>query len=196
MIQRSSFYRHLPAPRDKSVSVNKSLSNKIFPNNILLAALFALAIQGVSSNTIAGQSLHEGDTAPNWILATSQGETISFYQDSVGKKSIVLFWASWCSYCAELMPKLEALQNELNDSSIQFYALNIWEDGDALVATHSSTRAFTFLLNADMVAKRYNVQSTPGVYVVGNDRKIQYVRKKDTGAEQIYQEIKSLLEQK
>jgi len=191
MTQRRSLHKLLPTPRD-----NSSFFNKVFSNKLLLVVLFAFAIQGLSSNALAGKSLHEGDTAPNWILATSQGETISFYQDSVGKKSIVLFWASWCSYCAELMPKLEALKNELNDASIQFYALNIWEDGGALTATHGSTRTFTSLLNADMVAKRYNVQSTPGVYVVGDDRKIQYVRKKDTGAEQIYQEIKSLLEKK
>ncbi len=185
MIQRRSLH----------MSFARCRINPFRSNTLLLVTLMSL-VCCLSGAANAGKSLQVGDKAPNWILATSNGETISFYQNSVGKKSVILFWATWCPYCAEIMPKLEALQEELNDSSVQFYALNIWEDGDALAAIRERTQSFTFLLKADMVAKRYNVQSTPGVYVVGDDRTIQYVREKNTSVEQTYLEIKQLLESK
>lgn len=156
-----------------------------------LAVLFSALLLASGAN--AGESLKLGELAPDWILASSRGEHISFYQDSADQPAVLLFWATWCPYCAELMPKLQELRSELADEKIKFYALNIWEDGDPVAHMRDNEFDFTLLLDADQVAKRYNVRATPGLFVVKGDKSIEYIRAKNSSAEEVYSAVKSAL---
>lgn len=141
----------------------------------------------------AGDGLQTGDYAPDWILSNSRGEHISFYQDSADQPAVLLFWATWCPYCAKLMPELEKLRGELADENIKFYALNIWEDADPVAHMQDKGFGFTLLLDADLVAKRYNVRGTPGLFVVNADKSINYIRGKDSSPEAVYSAVKAAL---
>ena len=52
---------------------------------------------------------HAENKAPNWQLQTQAGKNISlaYYQ---GQPVILHFWATWCSYCKKLQPKLVDLE--------------------------------------------------------------------------------------
>lgn len=141
-----------------------------------------------------GEPLDVGDAAPDWILADSQDEFITFYKDSEDKAAVILFWATWCQYCVELMPRLDALKAELKTQDIQFYAINIWEDADPIAYMAKENFDFTLLLQGDMVAKRYGVNGTPGLMVIGPDKTIRYVRAAGTNPDQACAEVKQTLQ--
>jgi cytochrome c biogenesis protein CcmG, thiol:disulfide interchange protein DsbE len=124
------------------------------------------------------QPVNIGSTAPNWSLQTKAGETIDYYQDSDNKVSVILFWATWCPYCATLMPHLEVIYRKYRNKGLNFYAIDIYEDGklDPVEYFENKEYTYTLLLAGDLVAEDYGVKGTPGLYVVDKDKKIIYKR--------------------
>lgn len=159
----------------------------------LLTLALTLALTAMAGTATAGKSVHVGDQAPDWILTDSQGKTVSFYRDSNDQPAVLIFWATWCPYCAELLPEMEALRQELG-ADVRFYALNIWEDGDPIGHMKKNNFGFHLLLDADKVAKRYAVHGTPGLFVVGGDKTVRYIRTKGTTAEAARDAVKQALE--
>lgn len=124
------------------------------------------------------QPLNVGSTAPDWSLQTGEDGTIDYYQDSDNKVSVVLFWATWCPYCATLMPHLEVIYRKYKNKGLKFYAIDIYEDGKIDPAEYFTNKEYTYtlLLNGDLIAEDYGVKGTPGLYVVDKDKKIIYKR--------------------
>lgn len=140
----------------------------------------------------AGNSLQLGDRAADWILANQEGRTVTFYQDSGQRPAVLLFWASWCDTCVELMAELDELYQQLSQEDVRFYALNIWEESSPLAYLKDKDFNFTVLLNADRVAKRYKVRRTPSLFVVNADKSIGYVRRNISSNEEVVQAIKDV----
>ncbi len=176
-------------------STSQQISLKIHKRQLIFSStlLLILFLLIGSHFSHAGKPLEEGDTAPDWILSNSSNESISFYRDTPTNKSLILFWATWCPYCKALMPELEKLRKEINDPSFKFFALNIWEDSDPIEYLKENNYGFTLVLNADKVAKRYRVNGTPGLFVIDEDKKIIYTRKKGDDPKDVYSAIKKLL---
>lgn len=132
----------------------------------------------IFSNSVFAAPLNFGGTAENWVLETKDGESLDYYQDSEGQVSVILFWATWCPYCATLMPHLEVLYRKYRNKGLKFYAIDIYEDGkiDPIEYFDSKKFSTTLLLNGDKVAEQYGVKGTPAVYVIGKDKKVVYKR--------------------
>lgn len=157
-----------------------------------LCLVACCALTGIAADA---QPVALGHTAPNWILPTPSGEPLSFYQDSESQPSVLLFWATWCPFCQKLMPELEVLRRSLKQAPVRFYALNIWENGDSVNHMRKHDFGFTQLLRADMVAERYGVIGTPGLFVVGSDKKVRYIRSKGTSTKEVIVAVKRALAQ-
>ena len=142
---------------------------------ILLILLFSLLTFSVSA---AEPPLNIGGTASNWSLTNGKGETIDYHADSEGKVSVLLFWATWCPYCATLMPHLEVIYGKYRSKGLKFYAISINEDGNIDPVEYFKQRRFSFTLmkDGDAVAKQYGVRGTPGVFVIDKDKKVVYKR--------------------
>lgn len=130
------------------------------------------------SSVYAEPPLNVGGTAENWTLDSKEGEPLNYYQDSEGKVSVVLFWATWCPYCASLMPHLEVIYRKYRNKGLKFYAVDIYEDGDIDPVAYFESKGFsnTMLLNGDAVAEQYGVKGTPAVYVIDKEKKVVYKR--------------------
>lgn len=183
---------HHQAPSDVAASRLLDIKHLLVSRLVVTVLTLFIGLMAVQSSH-AGKALSIGDTAPDWILSTHQNSSISFYRDAAGQKSVILFWATWCPYCKSLMPELEKLRAEINDPSLRFFALNIWEDSDPVRFLQDNQYSFTLLLNADKVAKRYRVRGTPGLFVVDENKKIVYKRMKGDTPETVYNQMKALL---
>ena len=118
-----------------------------------------------------------GQAAPDWTLSNIADETVQFPKDYLGAPTVVLFWATWCPYCAALMPYLEEIRIEYAESGVKILALNFKEDGDPV--THMRRLGFDFevFLEADKVAQSYGARYSPGLYVVDGRGRVIYQRK-------------------
>lgn len=155
-----------------------------------IAAILLLALAAPLAQ--ADSSLQIGDRAADWILADGEGKTITFYQDSGERPAVLFFWSSWCEACADLMPQLDELQQQLEEQDIRFYALNIWEDS-APSSVADMDFSFTLLFNADRVAKRYKVRRAPGLFVVNGDKSIGYIRRGNSSNEEVVEAIREVV---
>lgn len=139
----------------------------------------------------AGSTLQIGDRAADWILTDHEGKAVTFYQDSGERPAVLFFWSSWCKDCAELMPQLDELQQQLDQQDIRFYALNIWDDVSPANLVPSRQSNFTLLFNADRVARRYKVRRAPGLFVVKGDKSISYIRRGNSSIEEVVEAIRA-----
>lgn len=166
----------------------------------LLALLSVIHCAVASGDTDEAASRPEspaltvGQKAGDWSLATPAGTTVSFYEDSGDKPSVVIFWATWCPACRKVMPELARLQASLPEGSANFYALNIAEDGDPVAYFAENDYKFRLLLNADDVAKGYGMFGTPRILVVDGGKVVRYTIKKGTSLEQLLTDVREALE--
>jgi thiol-disulfide isomerase/thioredoxin len=110
-----------------------------------------------------------------WSLQTPTGETVSFPRGD-GKPTVLFFWASWCPYCKALMPYLQTIADEFNDTvdgGLPVYAINFRDDGDPQAYMEANKFSYTLLLEGGDVAEAYGIYGTPGVLIFdGNDRQV------------------------
>lgn len=158
---------------------------------ILLLALLTLTATAFFSH--AALPPQPGEKAPDWILTNGAGKSVSLYRDAEAAQVVMIFWATWCPFCADLIPKLETLSSDLNDKTIKFYGLNVWEDADPKQYLQTKAPSFTLLLKAESVAQRYGVVGTPGVFVLDADKTITYIRQRGADSDEVIAFVKAAL---
>jgi len=126
-----------------------------------------------------------GSVAPDFSANTPDGKTVSLKQ-SLGKVTIVDFWASWCKPCREENPNVVALYNELHAKGLNIVGVSLdkeaapWKEAiakDKLAWNQVSNLKFW----KDPIAATYGVQSIPATFILDASGKI--VAKDLRGAE-------------
>jgi thiol-disulfide isomerase/thioredoxin len=107
--------------------------------------------------------------APAWQLQSLDGGQVRFPEALDGRPAIIFLWATWCPYCRQMMPFIEAMRLDYADLGLQVFAVNVWQGpGDTPVAAAIEREGvdFVVLLDGDAVAEAYGMIGTPGLYVV------------------------------
>jgi thiol-disulfide isomerase/thioredoxin len=142
---------------------------------IRIRSLF-IWLQLLASASSVAVAAGVGDDAPDWSLKSPAGAQVNFYADSKDQISVILFWATWCPYCRELMPHIQAVADEFKGKPVRFYALNVWEDSDPVAHMQQHGFTFSLLLAAERAADEFGVKGTPGLFVVDKSHVIRYMR--------------------
>jgi len=138
--------------------------------------LFILLLSLMPLSAAWSEPVIVGSTAPDWTLNNKDGKPVEYYKDSENNVSVILFWATWCPYCATLMPHLEVIYRKYRNKGVKVYAVDIFEDGKINPIEHFAAKEYTYtlLLEGDEVAKQYTVKGTPGLFVIDKDKKVIY----------------------
>ena len=132
-------------------------------------AVFVVGILVAAATTPAEQRV-----APDWTLATPDGETVTLSDVSEKRPVVLLFWATWCPYCKALMPHLQSIDLEYGDR-IEILAIHFRDDkGDPVGFVRDAGYDFTLLTDGNDVAKLNGIWGTPGVLVIDRDRNIRF----------------------
>jgi thiol-disulfide isomerase/thioredoxin len=138
----------------------------------LLAALACIA--GATS----AQAVEQGDVAPKWGASDFEGRMVLFPNVAQGKPAVLVFWATWCSYCKAFMPYLKDIEADYRDQGVSIVAVNAKEDGEGDPERYIETLGFplTAVRDGDRIAAQYAVEFIPGLMIVDGDGVVAYRR--------------------
>ncbi len=116
------------------------------------------------------KNLSVGSPAPDFSGPGPEGQTISLKQ-SLGKVTIIDFWASWCGPCRKENPNVVQLYKDYHAKGLNIIGVSLDKDGtkwkeaiakDGLEWTHLSSLQFW----QEPVAVLYNIKSIPATYIL------------------------------
>ena len=135
--------------------------------------------------TSAEGGVKVGDVAPEFTAPSPEGKAVTLKQ-SLGKVTIIDFWASWCKPCRAENPNVVALYNELHAKGLNIIGVSLdktadkWKEAiaaDKLTWAHVSNLKFW----DEPIAKQYGVSSIPATFILDASGKV--VAKDLRGAE-------------
>ena len=161
----------------------------------LKASAAALAPELKSTKT--GQELEEkiknisataiGQLAPDFSAPNPDGQMVSL-KESLGKVTLIDFWASWCGPCRVENPHVVALYNEFHEKGLNIIGVSLDREDQKekwINAITTDNLTWTQVSNLkfwqDPIAKQYSVQSIPATFLLDADGKI--IAKNLRGAE-------------
>jgi len=119
-----------------------------------------------------------GKVAPDFSAPNVDGKMVSL-KESLGKVTIIDFWASWCAPCRAENPAVVALYNEFHAKGLNIIGVSLdragedakWKEAiakDGLTWTQVSNLKFW----EDPIAMKYNVKSIPATFLLDASGKI------------------------
>ena len=115
----------------------------------------------------------EGQPAPRFHAKTLTGET--FTNDSTkGKVVLLQFWTTWCPYCKEEQPLVDAIDKELAPKGVVVLAINVAESKKKVKQYLQQTpRSCRVVLTEDTnLAAMYQANAYPIYIVIDREGKI------------------------
>jgi thiol-disulfide isomerase/thioredoxin len=87
--------------------------------NLLLGGALLLAAMPV-----VGQAPAPGMKAPVITVASLDGRDVTIDAATAGRPAVIEFWATWCSVCDELLPRMRTAHAQFQDR-VDFYGVNV-----------------------------------------------------------------------
>jgi len=115
----------------------------------------------------------EGQPAPRFHAKTLSGE--NFTNDSTkGKVVLLQFWTTWCPYCKEEQPLVDAIDKELAPKGVVVLAINVAESKKKVKQYLQQTpRSCRVVLTEDTnLAAMYQANAYPIYIVIDRDGRI------------------------
>ena len=126
---------------------------------------------GASAAPVGSPKWRADFSAPN-----PQGKVVSL-KESLGKVTIVDFWASWCGPCRKENPNVVAIYKELHSKGLNIIGVSLdkeaaaWKEAiakDGLTWTQVSNLKFW----DEPIAKQYGVESIPATFILDASGKV------------------------
>ena len=126
---------------------------------------------GASAAPVGSPKWRADFSAPN-----PQGKVVSL-KESLGKVTIVDFWASWCGPCRKENPNVVAIYKELHAKGLNIIGVSLdkeaaaWKEAiakDGLTWTQVSNLKFW----DEPIAKQYGVESIPATFILDASGKV------------------------
>lgn len=114
-----------------------------------------------------------GSLAPNFTSKDAFGRKVAL-SDFYGKKSVLLvFWATWCNYCAKELSDLKTFTNK-HQAQIQVIAVDSGETKETIKKYIKEKEInFTILLDEQRkIWNTYSVRGTPSHFLINKKGKI------------------------
>lgn len=111
-----------------------------------------------------------GSVAPDFAAPSPEGKTISL-KESLGKVTIIDFWASWCAPCRAENPNVVAMYNELHGKGLNIISVSLDKDAnkwkEAITKDKLSWNQISNLKFWDEpIAATYGVKSIPATFIL------------------------------
>lgn len=124
----------------------------------------------------AGTGTSIGSIAPDFSAPSPDGKIISL-KESLGKVTLIDFWASWCGPCRAENPNVVAIYNELHAKGFNIIGVSLDKDGakwkEAIAKDKLTWNQISNLKHwSEPIAIDYGVESIPATYLLDASGKI------------------------
>lgn len=124
----------------------------------------------INKPVTAVNTVNVGSAAPDFSAPNPDGKVVSL-KESLGKVTIIDFWASWCKPCRQENPNMVALYNQYHAKGLNIIGVSLdedaakWKDAiakDKLTWAHvSNLKDFN-----DPIAVMYDIKMIPSTFVL------------------------------
>lgn len=152
--------------------------------NLFKIIALSLTLLLSQASAIAQES---ADRAPKkqWVLNTLDGEAINLKEriQQPGNR-IMVFWATWCPFCKQLMPIVHDLKRDYPE--LEVLSFNVFDDLQPKDYPAKANWPFVHVLGGDEFARVHGVKGLPTLFLIDGDGKMVLdLREIDTkGAEE------------
>ncbi len=117
-----------------------------------------------------------GQIAPDFTAKTPEGVSVSLKQ-SLGKVTVIDFWASWCGPCRKENPSVVAMYNEFHSKGLNIVGVSLDDDAaEWKKAIAKDKITWTQISNLkkwkDPIAIQYNIEQIPTTFLLDKTGKI------------------------
>ena len=115
-----------------------------------------------------------GQPAPNINSIDIHGQEINLNAIDA-KKTVLIFWASWCPHCDEIMPVINSYYGD--KSNIEVIAISIDESNEDLMKSLNES-SYDWINIAELkgwngdIVEEYGIVATPSVFILDENKKI------------------------
>ncbi len=117
-----------------------------------------------------------GKTAPDFTATTLSGEEVRL-SEIKAEKTLLVFWASWCPHCDEILPEIKKMYDPLNTSGLQIVGISVDEfSEDAQKAVAEGDYNWINIAAGKgwdgPVVLEYGIAATPTIFVLDENKTI------------------------
>ncbi len=163
------------SPKKKS-----SLGLKVIVSLLILGLaifIFYQFFSGSAQEDIFFEGLGVGDLAPDFVSEDIYGNRIALSDFQNEKPVLLVFWATWCGYCAKELPDLKDFAQEYQDE-IQTLVVPSGEIKET-IKEYIAEKDINFLIVLDETREiwsSYLVRGTPSHFLIDSQREIVTLR--------------------
>jgi DsbE subfamily thiol:disulfide oxidoreductase len=184
----------LPAPeaRRRAIGTTVGLAAGLL---VLIAAGVAMWGPGHGTVTQSTGRLLPGQPAPNFTLNLLDGSTLAF-SDLNGQIALLNFWATWCAPCEDELPDLQAIWDEYQNQGVTLVGVAVQEE-KVEIQEMLSRLGVTYPQGIDpeeRIAAAYGITGVPETFIIDSQGKLAYVHIGPVNAEELREELDTLLE--
>lgn len=146
------------------------------------------------NNKIKPEAALIGKIAPDFSAKNPQGQLVSL-KESLGKVTIIDFWASWCGPCRAENPNVVALYNELHSKGLNIVGVSLDDDlskwNEAIAKDKITwTQVSNLKKWKDPIATLYGIDQIPTTFILDSNG---IIIERDLRGEELKTRIKQLL---
>lgn len=117
-----------------------------------------------------------GQPAPDFETVDLQGNLFRL-SDLGADRTILVFWASWCTHCDEILPKIKTAYNPKNKRELEVVAISI-DNSKNDVENAIEKNGYQWINIAELqgwngpVVEEYGVSATPTIFILDKNKNI------------------------
>jgi thiol-disulfide isomerase/thioredoxin len=143
------------------------------PRATRLAALDEVADRSIESPF--GLVERAPQAAPGFDLVDARGARHTL-EESLGRVTLVNFWATWCPPCVHEIPSMNRLAGDYRDDEFAIVSINFKEDADHIMSFMEEVQVdFPVLMDLDgAIAAEWRVFAFPSSFLLDREGRIRY----------------------
>lgn len=159
-------------------SINNAL--KLLDNGLQKTSLYKELLYKVTSNIAANERSRANEKMPYFKVKTNTGSPFTNSQ-LAGIPYIVVFSATWCIPCQEVLPELQEIYKDNKRNGLQVVYFNLDDNVEKWqkhITRHQldwiNVSTYSKFANSSDVTSLFNIKYIPGYILVDKDGKIAY----------------------